>query len=420
MFVLCIILLYCFKLHIKRSHYNYLIELSIHMIGYGFLFLCVHIQYQWFANDLKTVWLFFIYLILIASAVISIIILFKQFIFKLSMSNRILGSYLKYLRFYKLSETDPLIDGDSDKENLEEIEMDDAFSFTIFELLQNVWSIPIGFIMIECLVYSFVGDYVNLLISWNKSDKHLIKNNIIDMIFVGFIIAVATAFGQSIVELTIKRPCYQYVDKIQVGSASASASASEHCYNLNIFLLNLTNDLDLLWMQALSAGIGWSLLTPDQAKDTWKQFKIAAIGTIAFVIFGLLTEHYKMKKQNRILKQMNEIKNDDLGAMDKEKLLMDKTRKLILYDKLEVIYNGAFAVSISFAWETFASLALEDTYKGLKDVELFVVSTIYTICITLIYIRLGLELTNLKNKRRLRKMTSTSSYMKNSTPSNNA
>ena len=378
MFVICLLFLYCIKKYITRSHYDYFIELSVHMTGYGLLFLCVHIQYEWFSNDLTNSWLFFIYLIIIASSIISIIILCKQFIFKLSMDNRILDQYVKYLRFYQLSddqnlETSSLIHNHNHKDSINSnsdqiMHRIHSFWFTVFEILQNFWSIAIGFIMIECLVYSFVGDYINLLVNWTKSDKHLIKSNITDMIFAGFIMAFATAFAQGIVELSIKRPCYQYVDKQQKNPGSVS----QNCYQTNIFLLNFSNDIDSLWMEVLSAGIGWSLLTPNQAKDVGKQFKIVAFGTIGFVVFGILTEKYKMSKQNKILNEMNEIKSNDNdndfgidlnSSVDKEKLLMDKTRKLILYDKLEEIYNGAFAVSI-FAWETFASLHWR---KHMKD-----------------------------------------------------
>ena len=289
-----------------------------------------------------------------------------------------------------------VIHNDSIESTAEEIEMH-SFWFTIFEILQNMWSIAIGFILIECFVYYFVDGYVNLLIEWSKTDKHLIKDNIIDMIFVGFIIAIATAFGQGIIEMTFKRPCYE---NIYHKMNNNTDNTDNHCYKFNVFVLNLANDIDGLWMTILSAAIGWSLLTPSQAKEVWSALETASLGSIAFVIFGLLTEKCKFKKQKRILYEINAIKDYNSNEIDKEKLLMDKTRKLILYDKLIEIYDAAFAVSISFAWESFASLALKSTYKGLKHVELFIITVVYTVCITLIYIQLGLQLTDLLNKRR--------------------
>eukprot|EP01084_Bolivina_argentea_P063143 115329_1 len=216
------------------------------------------------------------------------------------------------------------------------------------------------------------------------------------MIIVGFIIAVITAFIQGIVEIKLKKPLYKYIHKIQ-----NNENYKNDCfYKFMIFILNILYDLDKLWLEILSATIGWSLLSPNQTKYTLSQLGIASLGSIAFVFFGLFTRKYKTVKQNKIFNQMNIIKNDK-NIYEKENMLMNKTRKLILYDQLIYIYNTAFAISISFAWETFASLALESTYKGVKNIyKLFIIEVVYTVTITCVYIQLGLQLTDIIHDRR--------------------
>eukprot|EP01084_Bolivina_argentea_P316709 549047_1 len=100
-----------------------------------------------------------------------------------------------------------------------------------------------------------------------------------------------------------------------------------------------------------------------------------------------------------IFNEIQSVKND-VNIDNIEKILINKIRKLILFERMILIYNLAFAVSISNAWESFASLALYSTYyKHVNQCGLFIVHLIYVVCITLIFIQLGLQLCDIKKQR---------------------
>eukprot|EP01084_Bolivina_argentea_P179701 310507_1 len=137
-----------------------------------------------------------------------------------------------------------------------------------------------------------------------------------------------------------------------------------------LFLFNWLNDIGSLWSALLASCIGWSLLTPNQATDVDVQLQYALFGTIIFLTFGLWSNNFKQKQQNKILDEMKIIKNDK-NERKKESKLMERTRKLVLYDRMIEIYNVAFALSVSYAWESFAGLALESSFYEYSGYELF-------------------------------------------------
>eukprot|EP01084_Bolivina_argentea_P123552 218952_1 len=416
--VLCLTLLYCFKRFTTPLHYIYFVQLSTHLVGYGLLYLCVLIQYEYFSDTVNNSWNWFFILLAGACATIAIIILIKIFIFKQTSTNHLIKQYRKYYQLYKTDDNPNMNINNNDSEMIALIptesndsyhnyELMDAeqslsiinnFWYTVFMLLQNMWSISIGFILIECVVYLFINDYINLLVRWQEfRNMNSILDNIWSIILFGFVLAIATAFMEGFMELKCKIPCYQFINN----SNNNNIGYRNNCYHkFLVFLLHWLDDISILWFDILAACIGWSLLTPNQANEVWDQFEWAILGTIGFVVFGILTEKYRLKKKRNIFKKMEKIKQDE---NDKEKKLMNNVRNLIFYEQMHKTYNAAFAVAVSFAWETFIQLALEHTatgWVGLENHRLTLVLTlVYAIFIGFAFTELGLLLNDLRKQR---------------------
>ena len=98
---------------------------------------------------------------------------------------------------------------------------------------------------------------------------------------------------------------------------------------------------------------------------------------------------------------MDKLKNDDqLELYDKKLKLMNEIRKLVLYDGLITIYNTAFAVSISYAWESFAELLIESTFSSVSAGTIkFLIKTAYAIIVTILLIQYALFLYELRRQR---------------------
>ena len=441
---ICIVSLYFLRRFTTNAlHYNYFVELSTHLIGYGLLYLCVLIQYEWFSTTDDNAWLWFLYLFIYASVTIAVIILTKQFIFKLQLTQNIIKQYDLYTNLVRNDEDIAFVDSQNkahtiqqqeesefvsliesnsnppssnednldvsnayilfDEHSLNELqhEMDDTFWYTIFTILQNMWSIALGFILVECVVYSFIGEYVNLLVRWQEF-RH--RTSILDdqwqMILFGFAVAIGTCFLEGAIEATLKIPCYKTVKK--------NEDYRDCCHRFLVFILNLMNDISVLWFDILSACIGWAILTPNQEDEVWKQFEWAIFGTVLMVIFGVLSQKYKIKKEKQILNKINKIKNEAQNGLNidharRERKLLNNVRNLVFYNRLIKVYNTAMAVGVSFAWETFIQLNLENYATGLVGLENhwleLVFTLIYAIVIGLTFTQAGLLLTDLRKQR---------------------
>lgn len=446
-FTICIISLYFLRRFTTNAlHYNYFVELSTHLVGYGLLYLCILIQYEWFSSTDNNAWLWFLYLFLYASVTIAVIILTKQFIFKLQLTQNIIKQYDLYTNLVRNEEDIAFVDSHNkahtiskqqeesefvsliesnsnppssnedlldvsnayilfDEHSLNELqhEMDDTFWYTIFTILQNMWSIALGLILVECVVYSFIGDYVNLLVRWQEF-RH--RTSILDdqwqIILFGFAVAIGTCFLEGAIEATLKIPCYQTVKK--------NEDYRDCCHRFLVFILNLMNDVSVLWFNILSACIGWAIFTPNQEDEVWDQFEWAMIGTVLMILFGVLSQKYKNKKEKEIMNKINKIKHESQNELfsssdfqEKEKKLLKNVRNLVFYNRLIKVYNTSMAVGVSFAWETFIQLNLENYATGLQGLENhrqeLIATLLYAIFIGLLFTQLGLLLTDIKKQR---------------------
>ena len=193
-------------------------------------------------------------------------------------------------------------------------------------------------------------------------------------------------------ELPCKIPCYRIVKR--------NIDYTDFSHRFLVFVLNWINDVSVLWMSVLAACIGWCLLPPNQTEHTWRQFQLAILGTAIFIGCGILSQKWKIKKERKILNRMTDIREDEImDNKTKEKKLLNNVRNLIFYNKMVKMYNAAFAVAVSFAWESFIQLALENVNTSLTDWDEFLYELIYCIIIGLLFTELGLLLTDLRKQR---------------------
>merc|ERR1712176_1462659 len=97
---------------------------------------------------------------------------------------------------------------------LHEIEMQN-FAFTLFYILQNMWTVAIGFIVIECVIYLITNKYTNLLaISklLGQDAQSMILANAWKVLIFGIVLAIVTSSMEGFMELTCKVSCYQFVN----------------------------------------------------------------------------------------------------------------------------------------------------------------------------------------------------------------
>ena len=91
-------------------------------------------------------------------------------------------------------------------------EMDDSFWYTVFTLLTDMWSIALGFILVECVVYEAINDYVNLLVKWQEfRHESAILNNAWLMVLFGLGVAVCTCLLEGIFFLFILCRLYFFI-----------------------------------------------------------------------------------------------------------------------------------------------------------------------------------------------------------------
>ena len=96
-FSICTVSLYFLRKFTRDAlHYNYFVELSTHLIGYGLLYWSVLVQYAWFRDSTDDAWSWFLYLFLYACLNIAVIILIKQCIMDMSMTQNIMKQYELY------------------------------------------------------------------------------------------------------------------------------------------------------------------------------------------------------------------------------------------------------------------------------------------------------------------------------------
>merc|ERR1719242_672225 len=83
---------------------------------------------------------------------------------------------------------------------LHEIEMQN-FCFTLFYILQNMWTVAIGFIVIECVIYLITNQYTNLLVIsklLEQDAQSMILENGWKVLIFGIVLAIVTASLESV------------------------------------------------------------------------------------------------------------------------------------------------------------------------------------------------------------------------------
>eukprot|EP01083_Nonionella_stella_P206751 751718_1 len=390
--IICLAFLYYVSPYTTPLHYHCFVDVSTYIIAYGILYLTVHIQHHHFSTSIAWSWIWFAIVYVIAHAVIAIIILLKQIAFDVPMTDD--SQYLRYRTFYQVSdpqhdlETSSLIEDDPDahrsnalidlrEHQIEEIETD-RFSVTVCGIFTNIWSIALGFLLIECIIYSLVGVYIMLLITW-KGENTQILQNIWYMIVIGIVLAVLTVFIESVMDIYCKAKCY-------------SNNNDDKCV---LFGLSFLNQIGLTWSQILAAAIGWAILPPNQSENVYDRLRSALIGTAVAICIGVFGQRIKFKKEKKLLQEMDEIRNDEYELYPQRKLKA-KTQKLILYDRLIKIYNAALAIGVSFAWDSFEGEVIEQEYQDTKADMMKAISAAVSV---ILYVQFELELFDLRHER---------------------
>eukprot|EP01084_Bolivina_argentea_P317868 551155_1 len=141
--------------------------------------------------------------------------------------------------------------------------------FTISSLSMNIWHFAIGLIMIECVVYIFSGQYINLLIDWTHNSSTVIQN-IWNVVVFGLLLAFITGIVQIALQIYCKSPLYQYqldltanneysnyssfaTNNNNTSSLSIYLQTLPHKEDIILFLLHWLNDINQLWNKILAS-----------------------------------------------------------------------------------------------------------------------------------------------------------------------
>merc|ERR1712048_319879 len=78
-------------------------------------------------------------------------------------------------------------------------------------------------------------------------------------------------------------------------------------------------------------------------------------------------------------------------------IVFDK-QKLIFLDQLQATYDLAFAVSVSYSWESFLSNSVQKIFGG-NVLNRFISHLMLTVFVAFVFSQIGLELVDLKRQR---------------------
>ena len=271
-------------------------------------------------------------------------------------------------------------------------------------------------------MYILSGTYINLLIDWTH-DSSTYTNNKWNLVAFGLILAFMTGIIQIAMQIYCKSPLYQYQLELtenagynpEQNGLLSHLDALPHKEDLILFGLNWLNDISCLWNKVLSAAIGWSLLTPNQTNSILMQFVTAMTATFLFLFVGYILSDYKRRIQKDILMEIRDLKKqlmtqqdimngdeDDESEYEDEDALMNRIvldkQKLIFFDQLQATYDLAFAVSVSYSWESFLAISVKNVF-GNNVLNRFVAHLFLTVFVAFIFSQFGLELVDLKRQR---------------------
>jgi len=237
-------------------HYHYFVMTCSGIIGFGILYLLIHIQSQFYSTSLHSALNCFAGASVFAISCLGIVILIKQFLMDFEFKYTAMESEYDTDEDYQYerqsllrgadaaaqaqydeiqspqqqqqhqqfehspspsqspahSATTCLVDehiDDEEQQICDEYREKGILWFTIGSLVMNVWHIAIGLVMIECVVFAVVGGYVNLLMDWTHTQSTNIGGTWSVIVF-GFCLTFVTAVAQIALQTYCKAPLHQY------------------------------------------------------------------------------------------------------------------------------------------------------------------------------------------------------------------
>ena len=132
-------------------------------------------------------------------------------------------------------------------------------------------------------------------------------------------------------------------------------------------------------------------------------------GTLLFLAVGFVFADYKRRIQQGIYAEIKEIKHrlrcfddDEMVDIEEDGNLLRRMstlkQKLAFYDSLHATYDLAFAVAVSYSWESFMVIAFENAL-GEDAMNRFIAHLCLTVVVGIIFCQFGLELVDLKRER---------------------
>merc|ERR1719242_2820004 len=137
--------------------------------------------------------------------------------------------------------------------------------------------------------------------------------------------------------------------------------------------------------------------------------------TFLFLFVGYVLSDYKRRIQKDILLEIRDLKRqlmqskerdfadvvEDDGEYDEDvwmnRIVFDK-QKLIFFDQLQATYDLAFAVSVSYSWESFLAISVSNMF-GSDVLNRFITHLFLTVFVAFVFSQFGLELVDLKQQR---------------------
>eukprot|EP01083_Nonionella_stella_P095451 268017_1 len=389
--ILCIAFLYIYYQYEAHTmnrfcpyHYNYFVQICCGIIGYAILYLLIHIQDEFYSSSVADTLECLAGASMFAISVVGVVVFIKQFVLDMNLYSAI------------AQDDADEYDSDDEDEMLNEFTSKGVLWFTVSCLTLDVWHVSIGLVVIECVVYVFSGRYTNLLIDWTH-DSSTVIHNLWNVIAFGFLLAAVTGIAQIVLQMYCQSPLYEYQTELKQ-SAMSRYDALPHKEDLLLFALNWLHHITSLWNKILSAAIGWSLLTPNQTDSIIKQFGTAITATLLFLFIAYLASDYKRRIQKDIVSEIRDIRMNDSGDAAMERIVYNK-QKLLFYDQLHATYDLAFAVAVSYSWESFIVIVASNIFATQYAFARFVTHLILTLAIASVGAQFGLELVQLKRQR---------------------